>query len=205
MANQRPSSHKSTGVGKAGKGPENALPVLASPILNGPYSEPALHYATAADGTLNYQDSRAGRRIFAPQTPQVPLGKQPQGSIFDVNDFAAQYREELVNLLRTQLAAWRNTGYPDVTSRVTRDLLTHWFQNPYRPDWKKLFFAQQEAVEAAIWLNEVAHKFNAGIRVLNVLRQANETVQDANRHEKNLALAAAGVCICNAKCLNPLH
>lgn len=180
MANQRPSSHKSTGVGKAGKGPENALPVLASPILNGPYSEPALHYATAADGTLNYQDPRAGRRIFAPQTPQVPLGKQPQGSIFDINDFAVQYREELVNLLRTQLAAWRNTGYPDVTSRVTRDLLTHWFQNPYRPDWKKLFFAQQEAVETAIWLNEVAHKSNAGTRVLNVLRQANETVEDAN-------------------------
>lgn len=156
------------------------MSVLASPILNGPYSEPAQHYATAADGTLNYEDPRAGRRIFAPQTPQVPLGKQPQGSIFDVNDFAAQYREELVNLLRTQVAAWRNTGYPDVTSRVTRDLLTHWFQNPDRPAWKQLFFAQQEAVETAIWLNEVAHKSNAGTRVLNVLRQANETVEDAN-------------------------
>ena len=96
MANQRPSSGQPK-VGQAGKGSGNVASALASPILNGPYSEPALHYATAADGTLNYEDPRAGRRIFAPQTPQVPLGKQPQGSIFDVNDFAAQYREGLID------------------------------------------------------------------------------------------------------------
>jgi type III restriction enzyme len=179
MANQRPSSGKSAGVGKTEKGSKNAVPAVASPILNGPYSEPALHYATAADGSLNYEDPRDGRRIFAPQTPQIPIGKQPQGSIFDVNDFAAQYREEIVNLLRAQVSAWRNAGYPDVTSRVTRDLLTHWFQNPDRPAWKKLFFAQQEAVETAIWLNEVAHKSNAGTHALNRLKQANETVEDA--------------------------
>jgi len=149
-----------------------------SPILNGPYSEPEFHYATAADGSLNYEDARKGRRIFAPQTPQVPVGRQPQGNIFDVNDFASQYREELVNLLREQVTNWRAASYPDVTSRVTRDLLTFWFSNPDRPTWKKLFFAQQEAVETAIWLNEVAHKSNAGTHALNKLRRANETVED---------------------------
>lgn len=99
--------------------------------------------------------------------------------MYDVNDFAAQYRDELVNLLREQLDRWRTAAYPDVTSRVTRDLLQHWFLNPERPDWKKLFFAQQEAVETAIWLNEVAHKSNAGTHVLNQLRLANESVGDA--------------------------
>jgi len=85
----------------------------------------------------------------------------------------------LVNLLREQVAQWREAAYPDVTSRVTRDLLLFWFRNPDRPAWKKLFFAQQEAVETAIWLNEVAHKSNAGTHVLNRLRLANETVEAA--------------------------
>lgn len=149
-----------------------------SPILNGPYSEPAFHYATALDGSLDYETPRTGRRIFAPQTPQVPIGRQPQGSIFDLNDLSTQFRGELVNLLREQIAQWRATDYPDVTSRVTRELLQFWFRNPDRPAWKKLFFAQQEAVETAIWLNEVAHKSNAGTHVLNRLRLANETVED---------------------------
>lgn len=169
--------YQATASGRGKKGGAQS-PAAASPILNGPYSEPELHYATAADGTLNYEDPRIGRRIFAPQTPQVPIGRQPQGSIFDVNDFAAQYREHLVNLLREQVAAWRRAGYPDVSSRVTRDLLAFWFQNSDRPTWKRLFFAQQEAVETAIWLNEVAHKSNAGTHALNELRLANETVED---------------------------
>ena len=48
--------------------------VEATPILNGPYEEPGFHYATTTDGNLDYQDKRSGRRIFAPETPQVPLG-----------------------------------------------------------------------------------------------------------------------------------
>ena len=156
-------------------------PVLDShsPILNGPYSEPAFHYATVEDGSLDYEDARPGRRIFSPQTPQIPIGRKPQASLYDLNDFAAEYRDRLVNLLHEQVGLWRSQAYPMVTSRVTRDLLNFWFQNPDRPDWKKLFFAQQEAVETAIWLNEVAHKSNAGTHILNELRLANETVEDA--------------------------
>lgn len=150
-----------------------------SPILNGPYTAPELHYATAEDGSLDYEKPLPGRRIFSPQTPQVPIGKKAQASLYDINDFATEYREKLVNLLREQVGLWRSDNYPHVTSRVTRDLLAFWFQNPDRPDWKKLFFAQQEAVETAIWLNEVASKSNAGTHILNELRLANETVDDA--------------------------
>jgi type III restriction enzyme len=150
----------------------------ATPILNGPYDEPAFHYATSTDGNLDYEDRRPGRRIFAPETPQVPLGKQPQPGMFDLNDFVAQYRNHIVNKLRDQVGAWRRDGYPGVTSRVTRDLLQYWFSNPGRPAWQQLFYAQREAVETAIWLNEVADKSNPGTHALNLVRQANETVGD---------------------------
>ena len=147
-----------------------------SPILNGPYDEPAFHYATTPEGTLNYEDKRRGRRIFAPDTPQVPLGQQPQAGMFDLNDFAPRYREELVNQLREQVGAWRQAGYPGVTSRVTGDLLHFWFLDPERPAWQRLIFAQREAVETAIWLNEVAEKSNPGTHLLNLLRQHQATV-----------------------------
>jgi len=148
------------------------------PILNGPYDEPRFHFATAADGNLDYRDRRPGRRVFAPDTPQVPLGQQLQGSLYDINDLAANYRDYLVNQLREQLAAWRGTGYAGVTSRVTRDLLAFWFDNPERADHQRLFFAQREAVEAAIWLNEVAEKSNPGTHLLSQLRLAQESVGD---------------------------
>ena len=150
----------------------------SGPILNGPYDEPRYHYATAQDGNLDYRDRRDGRRVFAPDTPQVPLGTAPQQSLYDLNELAANYREFLVNQLREQLAAWRASGYAGVTSRVTRELLAYWFENPERQSWQRLFFAQREAVEAAIWLNEVADKSNAGSHVLKQLRLAQTSVGD---------------------------
>ena len=156
-----------------------AQPPSDGPILNGPYDEPVYHYATAADGNLDYRDRRDGRRVFAPDTPQVPLGHQPQGNLYDLNDLAANYRDYLVNLLRAQLGTWRSQGYPGITSRVTRELLAYWFQNPQRLDHQRLFFAQREAVETAIWLNEVADKSNPGSHVQNQLRKAQASVADA--------------------------
>jgi type III restriction enzyme len=162
-----------------------------SPILNGPYDEPVLHYATTQDGHLDYSDRRKGRRIFAPETPQVPLGKQPQSGLFDINDFATQYREYLVNLARSQVGAWREAGYPGVTSRVTLELLRFWFTDPERESWHRLFFAQREAVETAIWLNEVADKSNPGNHVLAELRLAQESVEDKDSMLPRMAFKMA--------------
>lgn len=158
--------------------PPAAPPASAGPILNGPYDEPRWHYATGSDGNLDYRDRRAGRRVFAPDTPQVPLGAAPQADVFDINDFSANFKHHLVNLLREQLGRWRAEGYPGVTSRVTRELLAFWFENPERPSHQRLFFAQREAVEAAIWLNEVAEKSNPGTHLLNELRRAQASAED---------------------------
>lgn len=103
-----------------------------NPILNTPYAEPTRHYATDVQGNLNYKDVRQGRRVFAPDVPQVPVGQQAQGSMFDVNDLRAEYGEHLVNQARDAVREWRQSGYRGVTSRVTRDLLTYWFANAER-------------------------------------------------------------------------
>jgi len=83
-------------------------------------------------------------------------------------------------MLRERVGAWRREGYPGVTSRVTRDLLLHWFESPDRPAWQRLFYAQREAVETAIWLNEVADKSNPGTHALNQLREEQQTAGEGD-------------------------
>lgn len=150
-----------------------------NPILNSPYEEPGRHYATDTQGNLSYRDVRNGRRVFTPDVPQVPVGQQKQGEFFDINDLVADFQDHLVNRLRELVREWRQQGYRGVTSRVTRDLLQHWFANPERAPHQKLFFAQQEAVEAAIWLNEIAEKSNPGTHFLGRLRRAQVSAGDA--------------------------
>lgn len=148
-----------------------------NPILNSPYDEPKLHYATDADGSLNYNDIRAGRRIFAPDMQAMPSRQGPQGSIFEINDFSAEYGNHIINLCRKEIGKWREEKYPN-TTRVTKELLLFWFENPERHVTKQLFFAQREAVETAIWLNEVAEKSNAGQNILNKIREGQQTVSE---------------------------
>lgn len=155
-----------------------------NPILNSPYEEPLRHYATDVQGNLNHRDIRDGRRLFAPDVPQVPIGQQKQGEFFDVNDLKAEYGENLVNRLREAVREWRAEGYRGITSRVTRDLLQHWFLDADRASHQRLFFAQQEAVEAAIWLNEVAEKSNAGTHFISRLKMAQATA--GNQAEDSL-------------------
>lgn len=146
-----------------------------NPILNSPYDEPTLHYATDADGSLSFKDIREGRRIFAPDMQAMPSRQGLQGSIFEINDFAAEYGSHIINLCRKEVGKWREEKYPN-TTRVSKELLMFWFENSDRQATKQLFFAQREAVETAIWLNEVGEKSNAGQNILNKIREGQQTV-----------------------------
>ncbi len=149
----------------------------SNPILNNPYTEPTRHYATNLAGELDYSDVRPGRRIFTPDIFSIPLPQGAQQEVFEVNDAAAQYGEELVNTMRREIGRWREAEYPG-TTRVTKELLTFWFLNPERADMQKMFFAQREAIESAIWLNEVAGSSNPGQAILR--RLENGRVQSKN-------------------------
>ena len=61
-----------------------------NPILNSPYLEPSLHYATDQDGSLNYSDIRKGRRIFTTDIQVIPTRQGPQNERFQSNDFEEQ-------------------------------------------------------------------------------------------------------------------
>lgn len=148
-----------------------------NPILNSPYVEPLLHYNTDSEGSLDYADIRRGRRIFKANSAVIPTRQTGQKEIFEWNDEAEEYITHIINLCRKEVGQWRTAHYPN-TTRVSKELLTFWFNNPERLAIKKLFFAQQEAVETAVWLNEVAEKSNVGQHILNLLRNGQQTVSD---------------------------
>jgi type III restriction enzyme len=146
-----------------------------NPILNNPYQEPAWHYATDLQGNLDYARVEAGRRLFVPEVQVVPGKQAGQKEVFAFNEAAASYGTHPVNLLRREVAQWRAAGYPEAT-RVTRELLAYWFPDLDESPVKKLFFAQREAIETAIWLNEVAGRSNAGSHLLRLLREGQQSV-----------------------------
>ncbi|MER3429423.1 MAG: type III restriction endonuclease subunit R, partial [Meiothermus sp.] len=67
----------------------------------------------------------------------------------------------LVNQIRPRVKAWREAGYPGVTS-ITKRLLEHW-RDPERD--QRFFFCQLEAVETLIWLTEAPAAERVGIEI----------------------------------------
>ncbi|WP_151087247.1 BPTD_3080 family restriction endonuclease [Hymenobacter baengnokdamensis] len=153
----------------------NPVRLPDNPILNNPYLAPDKHYATDLQGNLDYGTIAPGRRLFVPEVQVMPGKHQGQKEAFEFNELAASYGTHLINLVRREVGLWRAAGYPDAT-RVTRELLAYWFPDQDESPVKKLFFAQREAVETAIWLNEVAGRSNAGSHILNQLREGQQSV-----------------------------
>lgn len=151
--------------------------VEENPILNGPYSEPTRYYRTLPDGTLDYTKTKRGRRPYDPtiNTP-IPVRQGPQEQIFDQDELQEGAENHIINILRREVGTWRAAKYPG-TTRVTRELLMYWFENPERHPTKKLFFAQREAVETAVWLNEVAAMSNVGQSVLARIKQVSRVIE----------------------------
>ena len=67
----------------------------------------------------------------------------------------------LVNLIREQVRKWRADGYPGV-SRTTLELL-HWWRREGRQ--QRLFFAQLDAAETIIFLNEARADYRQGLQI----------------------------------------
>jgi len=147
-----------------------------TPVLNDPYEEPTRWFYTTIDGTLDQTRIMEGRRPFHPDSSPIPVKAGSQGSMFSQDD-AEDVQGLLVNRLRIEVGIWRRDGYPG-TTKVTRELFAYWFLNPDRQAHHRLFFAQREAVETAVWLLEVAPKSNRGTAILAQLQKAREIAPD---------------------------
>jgi type III restriction enzyme len=140
--------------------------VIDNPILNPPYEEPSRHFRFSDEGiTDEVAEGRRRSGYFVPvpaartRQPQLQMETQWTEDRFSPNDD--------INEIRDFIARWRATNYDGVTS-TTRELLEYWTRTDRE---RPLFFAQQEAVETAIFLTEVAGQEFGGTYLQNKLRE----------------------------------
>lgn len=148
-----------------------------NPILNNPYEEPRYHYNVDINGNLDYGSILEGRRPYMGNIQITP--NRASQALFNAEDLGNDNPDaKFINDLRKEVKTWREKGYPMVT-RVTRELLNFWFNNPERQNFQKLFFCQREAVETAVYLNEVADRDpNIGRNLLRQLDERRESVSN---------------------------
>ncbi|QDT47221.1 Type III restriction enzyme, res subunit [Symmachiella dynata] len=156
---------------------------FSQPILNSPYEYPGRHWGLDSSHQPTNRIVEA-RRISAYMTP-IPKpkkrkGKSAQKEIVFEDEAGVSTEEQqydptpIINEIRKKLDFWRSIPDPtkwDVTPDTAR-LLQYWRHHDFqgiRP-----FFCQVEAVEAAIWLTEVAPKRRKGeTHILEHLENAN--------------------------------
>jgi len=145
------------------------MPVtIENPILNTPFEAPARHWRITDEGITD--EPVEGRRRSAYFIPVPPPKKKGGQLAIQAPGWTAERMEEndFINRVREHVDAFRATGYRGVTP-VTRELLDHWTdQGRERP----LFFCQIEALEAAIYLTELAGHSQPWIE--NALREGND-------------------------------
>ena len=127
---------------------------IENPVINSPFEEPQRHFKFNARGiTEEIAEGRRRSEYFMP----FPKPKKQSGEgqmQFELPDRDLREANAFINSVRTQVTAWRNSGYPGVTP-TTRRLLEHWNNPENEP---RLYFCQREAVETAIYLNEYENK-----------------------------------------------
>lgn len=123
---------------------------VPSPILSSPYEEPKEHWWILEGQPA---ERRPGRR------PALYFYREPVKDADQRGGLAIEMK--LVNRIRETVKAWRESGYAGVT-RTTLELLQHWRREGRE---RRLFFAQIEAVETIIFLNEARADFRQGLEI----------------------------------------
>jgi type III restriction enzyme len=121
-----------------------------SPILSSPFAEPKEHWWILEGQPA---ERRPGRR------PALYFYRDPKRETDERGGLAIEMR--LVNRIRERIKAWRESGYAGVT-RTTLELLQHWRREGRD---RRLFFAQLEAAEAIIFLNQARPDFRQGVEI----------------------------------------
>ncbi len=127
--------------------------VIETPIINSPFDEPSRHFRFDESGiTDEIVDERRPSAYFVP----IPPTKRTMVKHAFETEWTADRVEENrdINRIREQVNLWRRGGRLHVTP-TTRRLIEYWTE-PERE--RRLFFAQIEAVDTAIYLAESADK-----------------------------------------------
>src|SRR5579872_2736518 len=143
--------------------------IIDDPVLNSPFEEPSKHFRFTEDGISNEIVSKRRTSSYFIPVPRVRNRRRDQLSL-DTEWTADRLQEnEFINRVRAKVGVWRASGYtPSPITNTTRQLLEYWKRSDRE---RRLFFCQIEALETAIYLTEVAPRWEAWME--KSLRDAN--------------------------------
>lgn len=121
-------------------------------IVNSPFEEPTKYWSY--DSFTREFQLIEGRR---------PAGYIISSQSMSFDDPGVTIEIPIVNKIRQRVRKWREDKYPGITS-ISRRLLEYW-NDPEERENRRLFFAQIEAIETLIWLNEAPEKDKVGIDI----------------------------------------
>jgi RecB family exonuclease len=136
---------------------------IENPIINSPYREPILHWEPDTQGQPTGEQTE-GRRASETWMPVARARKgvkraAHQDELFGFDGILeTRSGNDIIGEIRKLVRDWRVGGYANITP-TTRRLLAYWTDESRE---RRLFFAQVEAVETAIYLTEVGAKLGKG-------------------------------------------
>ena len=122
-------------------------------IINSPYAEPVRHWRYD-------RESRTFSLVDGRRQAGYVVASESSKAFDDPGVFVPM---ELPNRIRPRVNAWREAGYPGISS-ITRRLLEHW-TDPEEYEARRFFFCQLEAIETLIWLVEAPPSERVGIDI----------------------------------------
>jgi type III restriction enzyme len=122
-------------------------------IINSPYAEPERHW--------RYERQTRSFELLEGRRAAGYVVASGESRAFD--DPGIFVEIPLVNQIRPRVKAWREAGYPGVSS-ITKRLLEHW-RDPEEFEARRFFFCQLEAIETLIWLTEASAAARVGIDI----------------------------------------
>ncbi|MHB8418584.1 MAG: BPTD_3080 family restriction endonuclease [Myxococcales bacterium] len=127
---------------------------VPTPIINSPFEPPGEHW-----------------RIREGEVPERAQGRRPASYFYRdprahsdearAAGVGTQIELKRVTDLRARVDAWRTARYPGVT-RTTLELLDYWQRDGRQ---QRLFFAQVEAIETILFLNEARADLRQGVTI----------------------------------------
>ena len=134
--------------------------VIENPVINSPFDEPQRHFRFGEDGITD--EIILGRRQSEYFVPIASPKKRGQRVLFETEWLEERRKEnEFINKVRERVTRWRQGKHVGMT-KATRALLEYWTRDGRD---RRLFFCQIEALETAIYVAEVASKFNDGWKI----------------------------------------
>ncbi len=134
---------------------------VETPIINSAYAEPTRYWFIRSGHPPELRDGRRPAMVFQPRDQREDWQVEGDPTLAKLKEYDRGYGLTLANTIRQRLAQWQREGRPGA-SGISQELIAYWRRDGRQ---QRLFFAQIEAAETAIFLREARADYRQGLAI----------------------------------------